>query len=490
MPENEMSPETGGWPGFIIRGFRDRAAHKREGEAAEFENAYNSTDDRGERDAIIKDAYAKDPSKVKAFVENLARRMVHKGPAPEAPSPYTGPPGTAPKTRSEAMSAWAQHGKSPEQKKIADTEAEGASQRGQMAPDMDAKISAIKTTLTKYGVSPEIIENAIGAASGVPYKKPSSDELARQDYQSAMLSGQVPKDAQGTPLSFEAWKTAQSNAGRNNGAPPKAPVTKALLIDGKTHIMGWNPETKQFNKDMGEAPPNYAQVAIPLAHEKAKAEAEYGLTDITDDSGAEVKATRLGVVNDVNAGLAPRSGAAGSATGLDKKNAMLAQSAIQQVDRMEKILQDDPNLTGPGEGQLTQLQMWLGDQDPDAQKFLISSLLGSEHGVAVFGGRNIHTIQDLNNALGAMKTNPKALAAALQVVKETMQPWLTAGGRLPAPRAAQGSAPPPPAAKGSATPAQGGAKKKWSKSAWAKANPGKDADAAAKQAQAQYEVTP
>jgi hypothetical protein len=37
-----------------------------------------------------------------------------------------------------------------------------------------------------------------------------------------------------------------------------------------------------------------------------------------------------------------------------------------------------------------------------------------------------------------MKTNPKALAAALQVIKETMQPWTTANGRLPAPRAAQG----------------------------------------------------
>jgi hypothetical protein len=37
-----------------------------------------------------------------------------------------------------------------------------------------------------------------------------------------------------------------------------------------------------------------------------------------------------------------------------------------------------------------------------------------------------------------MKNNPKALAAALQVIKETMQPWTTANGRLPAPRAAQG----------------------------------------------------
>jgi hypothetical protein len=33
-----------------------------------------------------------------------------------------------------------------------------------------------------------------------------------------------------------------------------------------------------------------------------------------------------------------------------------------------------------------------------------------------------------------MKTNPKALIAALEVVRETMTPWLTAGGRLPVPQ--------------------------------------------------------
>ena len=132
------------------------------------------------------------------------------------------------------------------------------------------------------------------------------------------------------------------------------------------------------------------------------------------------------------------AGVVGAPTGNDKKNQMLAQSAIAQVDRMQSILRQDPNLTGPGAGQLTTLQTWLGTQDPDAQAFIVSSLLGSEHGVAVFGGRNIHTISDLQSAIGSMKTNPKALAAALQVIKETMQPWTTANGRLPAPRNATG----------------------------------------------------
>jgi hypothetical protein len=37
----------------------------------------------------------------------------------------------------------------------------------------------------------------------------------------------------------------------------------------------------------------------------------------------------------------------------------------------------------------------------------------------------------LNNVLSNMKTNPEALRGALQVIRETMTPWMTARGRLP-----------------------------------------------------------
>ena len=170
------------------------------------------------------------------------------------------------------------------------------------------------------------------------------------------------------------------------------------------------------------------------ARARAIENARYGVTNVTDDSGEEVAQTRLNVANAATGGQPYAAGTVGAPTGKDKSNSILAQSAIQQVDRMQRILRADPGLVGPGNGQFTQLQMWLGNQSPDAQQFLISSLLSSEHGVAVFGGRNIHTIADLQNALGSMKTNPAALSAALDVVKETMQPFATAGGRLPGPR--------------------------------------------------------
>jgi hypothetical protein len=127
---------------------------------------------------------------------------------------------------------------------------------------------------------------------------------------------------------------------------------------------------------------------------------------------------------------------------MDKKNQMLAQSALTQIDTMEGLLKSDPSLTGPGAGQFTAFTNWIGSNSEDAQQFLAASTFLSEHGVGVFGGRNIHSIEDLQNLFGSLKTNPKALYAALEQARQTMSPWATAGGRLPskgpAPRAEKG----------------------------------------------------
>jgi hypothetical protein len=212
-------------------------------------------------------------------------------------------------------------------------------------------------------------------------------------------------------------------------------LAKKIMADNKTGP----PLTPQESASLQSSKSAMTIPGIARAEAWARASAANNLVVSTDPStGMDVLVSRAQGVAATNAGQPMTAGVVGAPTGNDKKNQMLAQSAIAQVDRMQSILRQDPNLTGPGAGQLTTLQTWLGTQDPDAQAFIVSSLLGSEHGVAVFGGRNIHTISDLQSAIGSMKTNPKALAAALQVIKETMQPWTTANGRLPAPRNATG----------------------------------------------------
>lgn len=246
-------------------------------------------------------------------------------------------------------------------------------------------------------------------------------------------------------------------AGYTSPAPKSLPpatqymqlYTKKLLADRKQGPPLTTEETAQMQASLS----TMDEPGIARMQALGKAYAQYHITPITDDSGAAVDVPIAAVLAANKAGTPPRTAAAGTADTADKKNAMLANSAIQQVNRMESILNRDPNLTGPGAGQLTQLQVWMGNQDPDAQAFLMSSLLGSEHGVAVFGGRNIHTIQDLQNTLGSWRTNPAALRAALGVIRETMTPWLTAGGRLPGPRTAEAG---PAAPKGTVTLKAGG----------------------------------
>ena len=315
------------------------------------------------------------------------------------------------------------------------------------------------------GVSPEeqdkyrldsVKKNRAAAKEMMPDARP--EDL---DYLAYTLSGIKPPVAKITQLTGDAGKPYKGADGQYyvserdetgaivakpmgaNYQPPAPKATSPSSI--YTNLLA-----KQILANKKQGPPltnedaaqlQAAQSALTIAgvaraREFAEAAAANHLQAVTGDDGQDILIPVAAGVAAAKSGQPYGGPGIGSATGMDKKNSMLAQSAIQQVNRMQQVLKADPSLTGPGSGQLTRLQMWLGTQDPDAQQFLISSLLGSEHGVAVFGGRNIHTIQDLNDALGSMKTNPAALSAALDVVKETMQPWVTADRRLINPRAA------------------------------------------------------
>ena len=303
-------------------------------------------------------------------------------------------------------------------------------------------------------------QNRAAAKSMMP--PGTSDE--NLDYLAYTLSGMKPPPVtKVTQMSGDAGKTFKGNDGAYYVKGRNADGTSVDIPMGPN----WNPPapksgspvaqfanllTKQILANKKQGPPltNEEAAQIPALQQaldgpgiaRMKAMAEFNAANhlqiVTGDDGQDIAIPVAAGIAAFNQGRPYGGSGIGSATGMDKKNSMLAQSAIQQVDRMQQILKADPSLTGPGKGQLTKLQMWLGNQDPDAQQFLISSLLGSEHGVAVFGGRNVHTINDLNKALGDMKTNPAALNAALDVVKETMQPWVTAGGRMVNPRAAAG----------------------------------------------------
>jgi hypothetical protein len=300
--------------------------------------------------------------------------------------------------------------------------------------------AAAKSTMPP-GTSDETLDYLSYALSGL---KPPVDKVIQMSGDAGKpfkgLDGQYyvkGKNANGTGVDIPMGPNYQPPAPKTSSPTAQYAnlLTKQILANKKQGPPLTNEEAAQL-------PALQSALTLPgIARMKAMAEynAQNHLQVATGDDGQDILIPVAAGIAAFNQGQAYGGPGIGSATGMDKKNQQLAQSAIQQVDRMESILRADPSLTGPGSGQLTKLQMWLGTQDPDAQQFLISSLLGSEHGVAVFGGRNVHTIQDLNDALGSMKTNPAALTGALEVVRETMQPWLTANNRLKNPRAAGGA---------------------------------------------------
>ena len=248
---------------------------------------------------------------------------------------------------------------------------------------------------------------------------PTDTSNENLDYLAYTLSGLNPPTL--TKLSPTVTKTPQND-------------TRFIAITGRPEST-WSQDDQEFvrgYKNMIATKVTQPGVSrmnalIPVAYARAQADASQAVDHVIDDYGNFVDVPRSAAIGAYKSGNPYRSA---NVPGTMQSHAILAQSAIDQVNRMQAILRVDPNLTGPGNGQLTRLQTFFGAQDPDAQEFLISSLLASEHGVAVFGGRNIHTIQDLNNALGSMKANPAALNAALEVVKSSMARFANAGGRL------------------------------------------------------------
>jgi hypothetical protein len=286
-------------------------------------------------------------------------------------------------------------------------------------PDEDKPKAQAEWAMKNLGVS-QSLKNIPGAA-GQPVK--GSDGryyLPKEQADGTIVQEPMP----------EGWKPPAPKPSTSASSVYMNMTAKKFLADKKQGP----PLTPEEESQRLGSKASLDEAGLTRANAMAQAMAANNLVSVTDPTtGTDQLVTRSQAVAATKTGNPMMPGVVGAPTANDKKNQMLAQSAIAQVDRMENILKQDPNLTGPGSGQLTQLQTWMGTQDPDAQAFLVSSLLGSEHGVAVFGGRNIKTIDDLNSAIGSLKTNPQALKAALDVIKETMQQFATAGGRLPQP---------------------------------------------------------
>lgn len=114
-------------------------------------------------------------------------------------------------------------------------------------------------------------------------------------------------------------------------------------------------------------------------------------------------------------------------TGLERNKADLASSAHDRLDEMRQIVKRRPDIFGPAAGRTTDLSVWLGSQDPDAQAFNAAKAVAVDHLAGVFGGRSNPVLQKLDNAAGAFKTNPDAILSGINELDKSTTGFKNAG---------------------------------------------------------------
>lgn len=100
-------------------------------------------------------------------------------------------------------------------------------------------------------------------------------------------------------------------------------------------------------------------------------------------------------------------------TGQERNKGDLASSAHDQLADIKSIVQKRPDIFGPAAGRKTDFDVWLGSQDPDAQRFRAARTIAGDHLAGVFGGRSEAALHALDNAIGQFKDNPNAVIAGI-----------------------------------------------------------------------------
>jgi hypothetical protein len=65
-------------------------------------------------------------------------------------------------------------------------------------------------------------------------------------------------------------------------------------------------------------------------------------------------------------------------------------------------------------GRATDFTVWLGSQDPDAQRFEAAARIAADHLAGVFGGRSEAALEAIHDVVGQNRTNPQAATAGLE----------------------------------------------------------------------------
>lgn len=296
----------------------------------------------------------------------------------------------------------------------------GAKKAAAQTELINAEASGDATRIEKAKKTLEDLQEATS-----PYRRPTEAEQKRADYQALATSGQIPKNRDGNPMSYEEWSAYSSTQGHQSATPPKVPK-----YDNNTGTIS-DPNTgKVYTPRDLDLPLSIASM-FKAADDQAFKKQQRSLQQIAARGNAYLQGRVVQVADPSQPGTtiymraldAIKQGVPTPSsiwykmempTGTERARADLAVSAREQLNTMDQILNQRSDLFGPGKGQYTDFTKWVGSQDPDAQRFAAAARIAADHLAGVFGGRSKAALDAIYDAIGQNKTNPAAAIAALE----------------------------------------------------------------------------
>lgn len=240
-----MSAASGFWNGVNLGEHQHdrRNVKERDEREAKLQTLINSGLPPEKVQQGIRDIYGQDAPALQRHVENLFRRVAGKQPQ-QAQAPM----------RAADLAGLEAQGTTPEQRQEDRFKAntDYSNQAGLQYEQQSAQQKQQRdfALIDQYVTDPEqnkSLKQAYVQRVAEGTARPSADQQKRSDYQALVASGQVPKDAQGNPLSYEAWVAYSTAQGRAAGTA-SSPLKVGSFGEFVTSQFGPTPTPEQILK--------------------------------------------------------------------------------------------------------------------------------------------------------------------------------------------------------------------------------------------------
>ncbi len=235
------------------------------------------------------------------------------------------------------------------------------------------------------------------------------------------------------------------------GPEELAKLTRSEALDQLTQsqidVQNATAELRKAQADPNSPASQLAQQRLAVAQQNAAtARQRLGLSEATYDArnlGTDAHGNPLNgaIIADNGQPVGSSFSANVRPTAQERNKGDMSISAHEQLQDIRSIVSNRKDIFGPIDGRKTDFTVWLGSQDPDAQRFRAARTIAADHLAGTFGGRSEAALKALDDAIGQFKDNPDAVLGGLDQLDKANQVFIQKG----TPKTAGSNAAPKPA---------------------------------------------